>query len=102
LKNYNNIYSNATVVPQSDIQIELPKELGNNLENNIIPLTIETVPIDLNIKPQIVKPDINEPEFIPEFIDINTTNSIPEGFNTKTGHGVSDHLPVYAEIVISD
>ena len=35
-------------------------------------------------------------------IDTNTINSIPEGFNTKTGHGVSDHLPVYAEIVFSD
>ena len=35
-------------------------------------------------------------------IDINTIISIPESFNTKTGHGVSDHLPVYAEIVISD
>jgi hypothetical protein len=96
MKNYNNIYSNATVVPQSDIQIELPKELGNNLENNIIPLTIETVPIDLNIKPQIVKPDINEPEFIPEIIDINTTNDIN---NVKTA---SKHQPININITHND
>lgn len=33
-------------------------------------------------------------------IKINTNEQgIPEGFNTKNGHGVSDHLPVYAEIV---
>ena len=32
--------------------------------------------------------------------DINTINRIPEGFDTKSGHGVSDHLPVYAEIVL--
>ena len=32
--------------------------------------------------------------------DINTINRIPEGFDTKSGHGVLDHLPVYAEIVL--
>ena len=32
---------------------------------------------------------------------INTNDDkIPEGFNTKTGHGVSDHLPIFAEILL--
>ena len=33
--------------------------------------------------------------------EINTNdNKIPEGFDTKTGHGVSDHLPIFAEILL--
>jgi len=33
--------------------------------------------------------------------EINTNDDkIPEGFDTKTGHGVSDHLPIFAEILL--
>ena len=71
VKNYNSIFSNAKTVPQSDIQIDLPEELGINLINNTLPLTIETIPIDLNINPQIVKPHLNESAVISEIIHIN-------------------------------
>jgi hypothetical protein len=71
VKNYNSIFSNAKLVPQSDIQIDLPKELGNVLINNTLPLTIETIPIDLNIKPQIVKPALNDPDVISEILHVN-------------------------------